>query len=279
MAPEAQMLYHSIMLNFWKLTFKHFEEVGGATRASALAYQTLLALVPIMVASLAIASALPALHEPTEKFQAYLFEYLLAASASDIQSYVQTFTQQAKGLSAVSLAFLIVSAVMMVSTIEGTLNVVWGVTQKRRGINAFLNYWAVITLLPILAGTALSLSVYVTSNTYFSATVSWLSNYLPLLDFFAAILIWCAFNALYVFLPNCAVRFRDAAVGALIATVLFEIAKRLFGYYAVHLSTYASIYGALSAIPIFLIWLYLSWAIVLYGATVAAVYAKQQKTN
>ncbi|MBL4817666.1 MAG: YihY family inner membrane protein [Deltaproteobacteria bacterium] len=264
-----------LQVRFWKSVYQHFMEVNALTRASALAYQTLFSLVPLMVASFALSTALPAFAESTNQLESYLFKYLVAGSQEQVHTYIQLFAKQAKGLSIASLLFVIVTAVMMISTMEGTLNTIWDVTKRRKGLNAFLSYWAVITLLPILGGAALSLSAYVTTLPYLSETIESAGKFLPLLDFLAVALIWVAFTTLYVFLPNCHVGFKHAAQGALVATVLFEIAKRSFGYYATHMSVYTFIYGALAAIPVFLIWLYLSWTITLFGACVSSTLTRE----
>jgi membrane protein len=134
-----------------------------------------------------------------------------------------------------------------------------------------LVYWAIITLGPILIGVSLSISSYLfTRSMAFTAA----QHITPLLDWALAgaalPLTALAFTLLYVYLPNCRVEWRDALVGGLVAAVAFELAKRGFGYYIRRVPTYTAVYGAFATVPMFLLWMYLSWFIALAGAMVAS---------
>jgi membrane protein len=135
-------------------------------------------------------------------------------------------------------------------------------------------YWAVLTLMPILAGTGIAMTVYISSLPYFKGAAESINDTFFLLNVLPFMFTWAAFTTLYVALPNTRVYFRDAVLGAFVAAILFEVAKSGFAYYVSTFSTYQFIYGAVAAVPIFLVWIYVSWLIVLFGAVVS--YIKQR---
>lgn len=256
--------------NFWRLVIIHFVDVNGLSKASALAYQTLLSIVPLSVASFGLISGMPAFSEANNKIQSLLFNNLVAGSAEQIQSYLQSFAEKAAKTSAIGILMLLISAVMMIFTMEGAFNDMWGIKKRRHGLTAFLIYWALLSLVPILGAAALAVSVYIFSLPYFSSNFALINNWIPILDLLPFSLLWLAFSLLNAFLPNCPVLFRHAAVGGLVATIFFEVTKQAFEYYLVNFSSYTFVYGAIATVPVFLIWIYLCWAIALFGAAVTA---------
>lgn len=270
----------SIALHFCIFAYnagKHFAIIDGLGRASSLAYQTLLSIVPLMIASIGAIGAFPAFLPLIKIVETFVFEHIVATSADQIHEYIQSFTQHATNLSATGIFFTLVSAVLMIFTMEGALNAIWQVKRRRQGLNAFLIYWAVLTILPILVGAALATSIYILSLPYIFDTVAVIGRWIPLLDLIPIALIWLAYTLLYQSLPNCKVAWGHAASGGLVAAILFEISKVFFAYYAEHLSSYTFIYGALATVPILLIWIYLCWAITLFGATIAAEFKLQHR--
>lgn len=259
--------------DFWKEVVIHFINIDGTTRAASLAYTTLLSSVPLAVIGIGILSAFPVFEMYSGQIQSFLITHFVAASADTINNYIIEFAAKATELSASSIFFVLVAAVMLIFTMESALNTIWRVPARRHGVTAFLIYWAVLTLLPIIAGTAIALSVYLFSLPYFKGAAETIGGVIPLLEMLPFFLAWMGFSALYITLPNKKVLFRDAVVGALTAAVLFEIVKRGFGYYIKYYSTYEIIYGALAAVPILLVWIYFSWLIILFGAVVS--YVKQ----
>ena len=186
---------------------------------------------------------------------------------SQIINYFTAFHQNVKALSTlkvVTIGFLVFVVVALLNTIESALNVIWRVTSTRSVVSKITNFSAVMVLGPL----CLFFSFFLSRNLFtVASSYSSLSHFLTVV--FPMILSWFALFLLYYMLPSVTVRIRDAAFGALIAALLFEIAKRGFAYY-VKLSTfYGTVYGVLAAIPLFLFWLYLAWLVVLYGAEVA----------
>jgi membrane protein len=163
------------------------------------------------------------------------------------------------------VAFLAVTSIMMMKSIEAAFNRIWRVSRPRRGMSSFLLYWAILSLGPVLIGLGLVLSSYVASLAIVSdaATVVGRGRLLSLLPM---LLSTAAFTLLYAAVPNCRVPLRNAFVGALVVAVLFETAKRSFAFFVTQSPSYQLIYGAFAAVPLFLLWIYISWVIILLGA-------------
>lgn len=266
---------------FCLATFKHFLAINGLVRASALAYTSLLALVPVTMVAFGILSAFPAFSTYVHQLNKALFKHFVPTSADTIRHYLTDFAGQASKLSLIGILFSIITAVMLIYTMEEVFNTVWQVRHKkhRSGLNAFLLYWAIITLLPLAIGVAFAASVSFYSLPYVSNIVETLSRFFPLFFLIPLGFTWLAFMLLYLILPHCKVKFGHAALGALVAAFLFEIMKALFAAYVANFSSDFFIYGALAAIPLFLLWLYISWIIVLLGAVIAHLLAQKPLQN
>lgn len=260
---------------FCRDAFKHFLDVDSIVRSSALAYTSLLALAPLTMLAFGILSAFPAFGGYIHHLNAFLFRHFVPESADVIYEYITSFANQASKLSLVGLFFSIITAVLLIFTMEEALNRVWEVrrTHHRRGIQAFLMYWAMITLLPLVGGMIFATIFFVYSFPEISFAVEIISAYVPIFIILPIVVTWFFFLILYMTLPNCKVKFRHAALGALIAAILFEGMKALFGLYIRHFSSDLFIYGALAAIPIFLVWLYCSWILVLFGGVISHLLA------
>lgn len=269
----------SRVYEFWKAVVIHFIDTYAATMAASLAYTTLFSAVPLAVMGVGIMSAFPVFQTYTESIQRFIFSHFVAGSADTIQTYLQNFTAKAAGLSVSSVVFILIAAVTLIFTMESALNAIWKVETRRHGVTAFLIYWAVLTLLPILAGTGIALTVYLSSLPYIKGAAETISGMIPFLEVLAFFLSWAGFTTLYIALPNTRVYFRDAVVGAFTAAMLFELTKRGFGIYISNFSTYEFVYGALAAVPIFLFWIYLSWLIILFGAVVSYIRQRDRETK
>ena len=266
---------------FWRNAVAHFFKVDGLVRASALAYTTLLAIVPLSMLGFGIVSAFPASRSYAEKIQHFLVRHFVPASADVIKNYLEIFTTQVSKLSIIGLLFTLVTAVLLIFTIESAFNAIWQIkaSKHRRGLPAFLMYWAILTLLPLIGAAAFAASLYVYSWPLVSRTIDTLCAYVPILFIISFAFTWLAFALLYLTIPNFPVKFRHAALGALVAAFFFETMKEAFGYYLKNFSSDFFIYGTLAVIPVFLLWLYLSWIIVIFGAIVVHLFAHRLPTD
>jgi len=186
-----------------------------------------------------------------------------------ITHYVQQFTESAMRLTEVGLVFLAVTAMFLLLTIEHAFNTIWRVQYPRPLFKRLIVYWAVLTLAPLLVGASLVLTSWIVglSTGYVShVPVSGIG----LLKLLPVLLTCLAFALLFYFVPNRYVPRSHALIGALVAAVVFESMSRAFAYYIGHFPTYKLVYGAFASVPIFLMWIYLSWLAVLFGAVIAA---------
>jgi membrane protein len=166
--------------------------------------------------------------------------------------------------------FLAVTALLMMLTIDQALNGIFRVHRERSIAQRLLIYWAVLTLGPILIGVSLTMTSYLVSISLGLAKgVPLVGEVLLLLV--PILLTSAAITLLYLWVPNRRVHLRHAVIGGLLAGILFELMKRGFGFYVTRFPTYTAVYGAFAAVPIFLVWLYFSWVVVLLGATVTAL--------
>jgi membrane protein len=252
---------------FLVLLAQRFHRHEGPQNAAALTYTTLLSLVPLMTVSLAVFSAFPVADRVYGLIQDFVFENFVPTSGELLQQYLNEFAAKASRLTGTGAAFLVVVALLMMANIDRALNAIWEVRSKRRFASKFLIYWAVLSLGPVLIGASVLVTSYAISLPLVSeaASTGVGRNMLGLTPVLASAV---AFTMLYTVVPNRRVRMAHALVGGVFAAVLFEGAKRGFAFYITQFPTYEAIYGALASIPIFLVWLYLSWIVVLLGAEV-----------
>lgn len=241
--------------------YRRFDGDRCLMTATALSYTTLLSLVPLLVVVFSIISAFPVFETVTGTMQDYIFRSFLPAAGETIQSYMANFMARAGTLTGVGIATLVVTALMLMNTIDGALNRIWRVHRARPVVAKMATYWATLTLGPmLLAISVLATSYLVTLSKFDGVAGATLLRFMP---FFSTCL---ALTLLYVLVPNRSVPLRYGLISALAAAALFEIAKAGFAYYVAAGPVYTTIYGALATIPLFLVWIYVSWAIVLLGA-------------
>lgn len=237
---------------------------GCYQSAAALTYVSLFAVVPMMTVTFSMFSLVPAFNDVGLQVREMIFDNFMPSAGLEVQSYLEQFSTQARRLSLVGVGILVVTAYMMLRNIERVFNRIWKTPGPRRGVSAFLLYWAMLSMGPFLLGAALLMSTYLLSVRLFDAefgasALNLILGYLPWL------LTASAFTLMYMVVPNCKVAFRNAVTGGVVAAIVFELAKIGFGYFVAN-SSYTSIYGAFAVLPMFLVWIYLSWMIVLAGA-------------
>jgi len=251
--------------------FKRFNQDRCLQIASSLTFTTLLALVPLVTLTLALMSAFPIFSGLGEHIHAFLLANMLPEKAGKVVSgYIEQFSGRAGSLTALGTAVLAVAAFMMMFTIEGAFNSIWRVSRPRPVVQRILIYWATLTLGPVLIGASLSMTSYIVG-----ASLG-LSRQIPfagsaILGFVPFVLTCAAFTLLYYIVPNRPVEPRHALVGGLVAALAFEIMKRSFALYIAQFPTYTLVYGAFAVIPIFLLWIYLSWVVIVIGALITAL--------
>jgi membrane protein len=257
------------LLEFALALARRFRDDRGIQTAGSLTFTTLLALVPLVAVALALATAFPVFDQAMEALGRYVSGQLLPEGGGKVTQHFSAFAAKAGRLTAVGLAFLAVTALMLVLTVDEVLNRIFRV-QRRRGLaQRLLMYWAVLSLGPLLIGASLSMTSFLVGSSLGLLNLGWLTRgVLGLLPFLFTI---AALSLLYLVVPYRRIEVRHALIGAVVAGVLFEFAKRGFALYIAKFPTYSLIYGAFATVPIFLLWLYLSWVVVLFGATLTAM--------
>ncbi|MBE7926585.1 MULTISPECIES: virulence factor BrkB family protein [Pseudomonadaceae] len=263
-------------MEFCRFLVQRFLADRGPQSAAALTYTTLFAVVPLMTVTFAMLSAIPAFHGVGEQIQMYIFNNFIPSTGATIQQYLVAFTMQARQLTWFGVGFLMATALMMMLTIEKAFNLIWRVRQPRRGMSSFLLYWAILSLGPLLLGAGFAMSTYIASLSLLSGPYALLGAG-TLLKAMPLLLSVAAFTLIYAAVPNTRVPLRHALVGGLFTSVLFEAAKQGFGLYVSYFPSYQLIYGAFAAVPLFLLWIYLSWIIVLFGAELVCGLSSSQQ--
>ncbi|UYZ85005.1 YihY family inner membrane protein [Entomomonas sp. E2T0] len=249
---------------FIRFLVVRFFEDRGTQNAGSLTYTTLFAVVPIMTVVFVMISGIPAFQGIEIKIQEYIVNNFLPSAGDKIFEYINGFISQARNLTWIGIIFLIVTTFMMLVTIESAFNTIWRVQKARHGLARFLLYWALLSLGPLLIGASFAASTYIMSLSFFSNTDAnpWIADILRFAPFIATT---GGFTLFYAAIPNTRVPIRHALISAVVAATLFEAARGLFGLYVKTFPSYQLIYGAFAAFPLFLLWIYVSWIIVLIG--------------
>jgi len=257
-------------LGLLRFARKRLDEERLSQVAGSLTFTTVLALVPMLTIALAIFTTFPLFNTFRASLEAWFIKSLMPKSISNtIFAYLNQFASKATRLSAFGAVGLIVTSVAMMLTIDRAFNRIWRVKTVRPLAQRMVIYWAIVTLGPLLIG------VSITVTSYLFAATGGLVSRLPLAramlyTLVSILLTGGAFTLLYRAVPNRVVDWRDALCGGLLAAVAFEIAKRIFVVFVTRFPSYTVIYGTLAAMPIFLLWIYVSWLITLIGAVLAA---------
>jgi len=260
---------------FWlwlKLLWKRIDEDGMTTQAGNLAYVSLLALVPLIAVVFALFAAFPVFSDISVQLKQFVFNNLMPAAGNTLQRYLEQFVANVNRMTAVGAVGLIVTALLLMHSVDTALNTIWRSNKKRPMVYSFAVYWMILTLGPLLAGASLAISSYLLSLRWINATgVTSLVD--QMLRIFPLLLSWLAFWLLYSIVPTQRVPPRDALIGALVAGALFELGKKGFALYVTMFPSYQLIYGVLAVIPILFLWVYWTWCIVLLGAEITVALA------
>ena len=243
----------------------------GLLRAAALTYTTVLSLIPFLAIAFSVLKGLGVQNA---------LEPLLSEIAGDSEETVARIISYVnntnfKSIGAIGLLALVVTVISLLGNIEEAFNVTWGVRETRPLQRRFSDYLSVVVVGPILLLVAASM----TSSLQSQWLVQWLIEHtylgdaiLLLFRLIPYVSIWTAMTFLYIFIPNTRVRFSSALLGGILAGTAWQIAQWGYFYFQVGVANYNAIYGTLAALPIFLVWIYTSWLIVLFGLEVVCVH-------
>jgi membrane protein len=265
----------STPLGFFAYIPRHFQEQRCIQVAGSLAFTTLLALVPVFTIAVAVFSLFPKFFDPMAAIRAFIVANLVPEVAGKlVTGYLIQFSEKAARLTALGLGLFALTALVLMLTIDHELNAIWRVRKPRTWLRRLLTYGTVLTLGPLLVGASLSLTSYL-----LGLSLGWTQpdqgTRFFLLEFVPFLLMALAFTLVYRLVPNCPVSWWHALAGGLVAALLFEGVKEGFAAYLRLFPTYKLVYGAFASVPIFLVWIYLSWIVMLFGAVVASAFSRR----
>lgn len=267
MHKRALSHYPKSLWKFTVLLLKRSDKDGLTLLAGHLAYVSLLSLVPLIAVVFSLFALFPVFSDISAQLKTFIFSNFMPATGNTIQRYLEQFVANSSKMTAVGTCGLIVTALLLIASVDSVLNKIWDSKTKRPIVFSFAVYWMVLTLGPILLVASVAVSSYLLSLNWLN-----LSGVHSLIDHALRILplliSWVTFWLLYQVVPTVRVPAKDALVGALVSGALFELSKKIFTLYIQLFPSYQLIYGVLAVIPILFLWVYVSWCIVLLGAEI-----------
>ena len=257
------------MGTFFRFLAKRFLDDNLFQAAGALSYTTVFALVPLSMVVFGVLSAFPVFGEWSDQLSAYIFNNFVPSAARSVQDYLKEFSANAGKLTTAGALALVVSRLVTLSSVESIFNRIWRVPTARPKFGRFLVYWTVLTLGGLVAATSLALSTRFFALAIFETVPGrWLEAIMLQLAPMAIEML--AFAAIFKVVPHRTVKWRHALAGAALSVLLFETVKWGIGLYLGSFGSYQKIYGPLAFVPIFLLWIYLGWSSILFGASFAS---------
>ena len=269
-----------ITKNYFRYLFKRFKEDRIIVYSGYLSFVTLLSIVPLLTVIFSVFSLFPVFQDWRGEVESFVFKNFVPTLGEAIQGYLVRFVENATKMTSLGLVVLFLVALLLISSIDHTLNHIWRVRKNRRKLVSFSIYWVVLTLGPVLIGTSLLTTSYLLSLTGFEENTQLAVRKL-FLAFLPYLASFSSFLLIYLLVPHTRVHFWSALSGAMIASILFELSKSAFALYFTHFPVYKEIYGALAIIPLLFVWVFISWVVILVGAQVAASldgFLDEQKT-
>ncbi len=241
-------------------------------RAAALTYKTVFALVPLLAVMLAFFKGFGGTETAGQKLRDAALDGVTPGLGHQVMEHLNSSISNihAGAVGGIGILLLLYTAISLLTTVEESFNHIWGVKKGRTFFWRCIIYWGVITLGPVVFMTSLTATTFVES----SGMMTWIRENIGVLNsgilfLMPFVFAWFGFAALYYFMPNTPVRWVSALAGGIVGGTLWELAKHAYVYYNASVLTTYQIYGVLGAIPLFFLWLYLSWTIVLFGSEFA----------
>jgi len=228
--------------------------------ASSLSWNTIFSIIPLLVILLYIFTTLPLLQEMYDKVQHLIFANLLPTQSKEIMEHINTFIQNSDKLGRVGAFYVIFAAIMFFKNYDYIVNDIFELPS--RGIlKSIKTYLLLIILLPTMMGASFYLSSFIQSYLDKNEITSMIHLY----SVIPYTIIWSAFYIAYQLSANTRIKKRAAIISSFIASLIWYLSKSGFVFYVMHNHTYASVYGSISTVLFFLLWIYISWAIFLHG--------------
>ena len=254
------------------LTLKDFLNNRCILWAAALTYTTVFALIPLLAVTFSLFHAFGGFKGLEEKIRPLILKVLVPGAQEKLISTIDTLIERlnAGAIGAVGTVLVFLAAIFLLAQLEMILNEIWGLRKHRPFFYRLALYWTAITFGPPLM--ALSIAIPATLRSY--QAVTWLENYinLDLVTYLPYLFIWCAFTGIYTFMPNTRVRLLSAALGGIVGGTIWQVAGLGFTFYTTKILVYSKIYGSFGVIPLFFLWLFISWSIFLFGAELSFIF-------
>jgi membrane protein len=260
-------------LTLLRRVIRRLSNVGWTRAAGSLAFTSLLGLVPLATVAFAFVAQFPVFQDFLRVLENYLLRYTLPETASVlVRTYVVGLAQQAASLKGVWIFFVVVTAVLVVDSVETEINEIWRIQQRRPILRRVLIYTIGVTAGPVLVGAAIMLVRWVIAGAVSPLALDkgTIADVVHVVTFLIAV---AAFTLVYVITPARPVKWRHGLIGGLLAAAAFEVTRAAFAWLVESSPTYEILYGALAAVPIFMFWVFVFWMIVLAGAAVTAAIA------
>ncbi len=262
--------YASALLRLLWQVVRRFVEDRCIQRASALAYASLLAMVPLLVLCFSIFSSFPVFEATASRVLNWGLQFLIPASQDALKDYLGSVTGKSGALSAFGVVGLLITVTALLTTVEEAFNDIWRVPTARPLLSRFFVFWSLLTLSPVLIAISMSITSYFAALPVLQGMAAGASNIRHIPFLLPWLISSAGMTALYKLLPNTNVPLSHAIFGGLLAGALFELSKYGFTFYVRKMAdNYENIYGVLATLPLLLLWIYLVWVIVLVGAEMA----------
>ncbi|WP_286337849.1 YihY/virulence factor BrkB family protein [Hydrogenimonas cancrithermarum] len=255
MRHKTERLIKTIYCNL-----KRFYDPDIPYYAASLSFYTIFTIIPLLLISFSIIVRLPNFSEQYEKIKSFIFSNIMPASHDTVAQYIDTFLANTSKLGVIGFIFIMIASILFFQNYEYIVGKIF--KSKQKGFwNALTTYWTLITLGPM----GLAASIYLSVKIQQLLNQSSYTNSIDFLALFPYLIIWMLFFVTYKISTTVVIKFKAALISSFFASLIWYIGKNLFIYYTVHNKTYATIYGSFSTLLFFMLWIYVSWIIFLYG--------------
>ena len=266
---HTRLLDRARAATFARFLWRRFRDDRLFDAAASLSYTTAFALVPLAVVVLGVLSAFPVFQQWSAELVDYVFSHFVPSAARAIESRLGDLAGNITQLTTAGVIALVISLLVTLNSVESTFNRIWRVASARPQLSRYLVYWTVLTLGALLAAASLAASARFLALPLFDQPqwqwlASWGTGITPILIELLVVML------VYRVVPHHTVKWRHAFAGALLAVALLEVVKTGLGMYLGSFDGYQRLYGALAAIPILMLWIYLAWIAILLGASLAS---------
>lgn len=262
-----------------KASVQHFRNDHCTETAGALTYVTILSMVPIATVVFAIVHRMPFIQDGLFRLEALLVSLFAPDFGADVIRYLHGFVERSHALTKWSVLILLFTVFWSFSTIEKTFNRIWDVPQPRRTWRRWLTYLLLILFGPLLLVAGVSATIFFSSQLMLLPAMLSLADNKPFYMALLFVISFVVFMCMFRWIPNQRVAWHFAALGGLVAAILFELSKHMFTLYLSWFPTHEVIYGAMALLPLLMMWLHLVWAIILLGAEISFSYEKYAENH